>query len=98
MRTSAVKMTSPNKGLYARSAKHGAVMTSAMFATTTAMAALIQPQAMKDEIVLCGGALKYAAKYAAGLAVLSLGGAVLSAGLAFIFKHTKTNENPKAVN
>ena len=94
MRTSAVKMTSPNKGLYARSAKHGAVMTSA----TTAMAALIQPKAMKDEIVLCGGALKYAAKYAAGLAVLSLGGAVLSAGLAFIFKHTKTNENPKAVN
>ncbi len=98
MKTQAVKMISPDKGYYAASAKRGAVMTTAMFVTTTLMASIMQPKAMKDEIIKTGGALKYASKYASGLAILSMIGALLSVGLSFIVKHTKTNENPKAVN
>ncbi len=98
MKPHAVETTSPNKRYYAMNAKHGAVMTCAMFTTTTAMASLMQPKAMKDEVIKCGGALKYVSKYASGMVILAAVGALISVGLAAVIKHTKPNVNPKAVN
>ena len=77
-------------------AAKGALFTASILGTSTAIAWAKEPQVMQSVVSKCGGKGKYAAQYAAWLALYSVAGALISTALTAITNKIKPNHPPKA--
>lgn len=77
-------------------AAKGALFTAGVLGTSTAVTWAKEPQTMQAVVAKCGGKGKYAAQYAAWLALYSAAGALVSTALTAIANATKPNHPPKA--
>ena len=86
----------PQKHTAVKSAVKGALFTSAVLGTSTAISWAKQPSEMQQIVSRCGGKGKYALQYAGWLALYSAVGALVNVALNKIANVIKPNKPPKA--
>ena len=79
-----------------KAAAKGALFTASVLGTSTAISWVKEPQVMQSVVAKCGGKGKYAAQYAAWLALYSAAGAIVSTALTAITNVVKPKHPPKA--
>ena len=77
-------------------AAKGALFTAGVLGSSTAIAWAKEPEAMQAVVAKCGGKGKYAAQYAAWLALYSVAGTLVSTALTAITNAVKPKHPPKA--
>ncbi len=99
MQVNAIGVQPPvKKNSKARAAKTGAILTAGVLGASTAVSWITKPDAMKQVVKEYGGKGKYAACYAAGLAILSGIGALINTVFSVAADKIKEAKQPKAVN
>ena len=86
----------PQKQTTAKSAVKGALFTSAVLGTSTAISWAKQPNEMQQVVLKCGGKGKYALQYAGWLALYATAGALVNVVLNKIANAINPNKPPKA--
>ena len=86
----------PKKQTVAKSAAKGALFTSAVLGTSTAVSWVKQPTEMQKVVAKCGGKGKYALQYAGWLALYSTLGALANVALNKIANIINQNDPHKA--